>query len=302
MSDTPTYPAKINKLFEPKQPVKYLEPTDYPLEKRRLPNISTISSFFDEVTKYNEEIRYNPTEGVQQKDQRLKKEKKAIQQQKVQNDLINWDPSKDPHIAGSDPYKTLFIGRLDYSITELELQKTFAKYGNISKIRVVKDKITSKSKGYAFIVYENERDARKCYKECNGLKLNDRSIVVDIERSRIMKNWKPRRLGGGLGGRHYTKKVSNLPTGPSSGYNSTHFSRNINNDRPRYNNDRFSHNSGRRGGGVGGAGGTSGGYNGYQKSSTRSYGSRHVPDSGRYRERRGDSDPRNGPERSYKAY
>ncbi len=38
------------------------------------------------------------------------------------------------------------------------------------------------------------------YKHADGKKINDRRIVLDVERGRTVKSWKPQRLGGGLGG------------------------------------------------------------------------------------------------------
>ena len=39
------------------------------------------------------------------------------------------------------------------------------------------------------------------YKNAEGLKLQNRRLLIDVERGRTVKEWKPRRLGGGLGGR-----------------------------------------------------------------------------------------------------
>lgn len=71
------------------------------------------------------------------------------------------DPSKDPEAQG-DPFTTLFLSRLDFSVTEKDLQKEFEMYGPIARIRVVSDR-NGKSRGYAFIVYEKERDMRGDY-------------------------------------------------------------------------------------------------------------------------------------------
>lgn len=68
------------------------------------------------------------------------------------------DPSKDPEAQG-DPFTTLFLSRLDYSVTEKDLQEKFERYGPIARIRIVADR-NGKSRGYAFIVYEKERDMR----------------------------------------------------------------------------------------------------------------------------------------------
>lgn len=39
------------------------------------------------------------------------------------------------------------------------------------------------------------------YKDAEGLKMLNRRLLIDVERGRTVKGWKPRRLGGGLGGR-----------------------------------------------------------------------------------------------------
>lgn len=62
------------------------------------------------------------------------------------------------------------------------------------KIRVVKD-AEGKHKGYAFIEFEREKDMKAAYKDADGLKIMGRRIVVDVERGRTVKGWKPKRLG-----------------------------------------------------------------------------------------------------------
>lgn len=87
-----------------------------------------------------------------------REEKKKIYEENKSRQLESFDPSKDPEAQG-DPFTTLFLSRLDYAVTEKDLQKEFEMYGPISRIRVVTDK-KGKSRGYAFVVYEKERDMR----------------------------------------------------------------------------------------------------------------------------------------------
>lgn len=49
---------------------------------------------------------------------------------------------------------------------------------------------------------------------CDGIRIKDRRIKVDVERGRTVKGWLPRRFGGGLGGRGYTKALPARPIGP----------------------------------------------------------------------------------------
>ncbi|GAA5884208.1 hypothetical protein JCM6882_002180 [Rhodosporidiobolus microsporus] len=110
-----------------------------------------------------------------------------------------FDPSADEEICG-DPYKTLFVGRLPSAVTEKELIREFEVYGPLERARLVTDE-EGKSRGYAFLVYERERDMKAAYKDADGLKLHGKRLLIDVERGRTVKGWKPRRLGGGLGGR-----------------------------------------------------------------------------------------------------
>lgn len=111
-----------------------------------------------------------------------------------------FDASRDPKIAG-DPYKTLFVGRLNYATTEETLVAYFAQFGKIANVRIVRDVVTQQSKGYAFVEFEREGDFTRAYHAAHRHELDGRAILVDFERSRVMPGWKPRRLGGGLGGR-----------------------------------------------------------------------------------------------------
>ena len=72
------------------------------------------------------------------------------------------NPQNDPEAVG-DPYKTLFISRLNYEATEEDLRREFNMYGPIERIRLVREesgKNKGKSRGYAFILYEREKDMK----------------------------------------------------------------------------------------------------------------------------------------------
>ncbi|KAI9628177.1 hypothetical protein KEM48_011758 [Puccinia striiformis f. sp. tritici PST-130] len=128
------------------------------------------------------------------------------------------DPKEDPNATG-DPYRTLFISRLSFEATESDLKREFDMYGPIEKLAIVKNKLTGKSRGYAFILFEREKDMKAAYKDAEGLKIKGRRILVDVERGRTVKGWKPRRLGGGLGGRPKAVTASAAPAelAPASG-------------------------------------------------------------------------------------
>ncbi|KAG8095607.1 hypothetical protein GUJ93_ZPchr0012g20104 [Zizania palustris] len=69
----------------------------------------------------------------------------------------------------------------------------------VCKVRLVTDMETNKPRGYAFIEYMHTRDMKNAYKQADGRKVDNRRVLVDVERGRTVPNWCPRRLGGGLG-------------------------------------------------------------------------------------------------------
>jgi len=117
----------------------------------------------------------------------------------LEQDLALWDPTNDAKLR-SDPFKTLFVARINYDTSESKLRREFEDYGPIRSINYVMDTKSSKPRGYGFIEYEHERDMHSAYKHADGKKIDGRRVLVDIERGRTIKGWRPRRLGGGLGG------------------------------------------------------------------------------------------------------
>jgi U11/U12 small nuclear ribonucleoprotein SNRNP35 len=68
-------------------------------------------------------------------------------------------------------------------------------------MRLVRDIVTGFSKRYAFIEYKDMRTVKKVYEEANNAIIDGKKILVDYECERTMSGWKPRRLGGGFGGK-----------------------------------------------------------------------------------------------------
>ncbi|KAK7205739.1 U1 small nuclear ribonucleoprotein of 70kDa MW N terminal-domain-containing protein [Myxozyma melibiosi] len=199
---TDKLPPPLLALFAPRPPLRYLPPTDVAPEKRSTAQISGVAKFLDILN--TPDPSYVPTESQTEAIERRQKEKKEEHEKRLKEALEKWNPKEDPLVKG-DPFQTLFIARLGYDVTEKDLDDELSKFGRVERIRIVRNKESSNSRGYAFAVFAREQDMRAAYKELNGTRIKGRRVLVDVERARTVKNWKPRRLGGGLGGRHYTK-------------------------------------------------------------------------------------------------
>ncbi|RYO78091.1 hypothetical protein DL765_009202 [Monosporascus sp. GIB2] len=212
---TDKLPPNLLALFAPRPPLRWVPHPDFPPEQRKTANITGVGEYLPALAAYKDKDGYVPTESWLQMRDRKKLEKKAKQEKLLTEGPLKYKPNEDPNIRG-DPFKTLIVARLSYDANEHDLEKEFGRFGPIERIRIVTDthahekgnKKKKPHRGYAFVVFEPALDG------CDGIRIKDRRIKVDVERGRTVKGWKPRRLGGGLGGRGYTKAAAARPAGP----------------------------------------------------------------------------------------
>ena len=100
-----------------------------------------------------------------------------------------------------DPQLTLFVARLSPKTDEETLYNAFRQFGKIRQHRLVRDIVTGSSKCYGFVEFDSEKALWRAYTEGKTMTVDDVEILVDYEHERTLKNWIPRRLGGGFGGK-----------------------------------------------------------------------------------------------------
>uniref|UniRef100_A0A8C9SZ79 RNA binding motif protein X-linked n=1 Tax=Scleropages formosus TaxID=113540 RepID=A0A8C9SZ79_SCLFO len=71
-------------------------------------------------------------------------------------------------MAEADRPGKLFIGGLNTETNEKALEQYFSKYGRIVEVLLMKDRETNKSRGFAFVTFENPADAKDAAREMNG--------------------------------------------------------------------------------------------------------------------------------------
>ena len=89
----------------------------------------------------------------------------------------------------------LFVGNLSFQTTEDDLQQVFQDFGPVSEIRLVLDRDTGRSRGFAFVVMADDEAARKATEGLNGQMLDGRPLRVNEAEER-----RDRPGGGGGGG------------------------------------------------------------------------------------------------------
>jgi len=72
----------------------------------------------------------------------------------------------------------LFIGSLNYSTTDSQLEQHFATIGKVLSAKVIVDRYTGQGKGFGFVEMETEEIAKEAMNKLNGSQLDGRTIAV----------------------------------------------------------------------------------------------------------------------------
>lgn len=72
----------------------------------------------------------------------------------------------------------IYVGNLNYRVKEADLQKVMEDYGAVSSVKVIMDRETGRSKGFAFVEMEDSNAASKAISELNGSEYMGRTMVV----------------------------------------------------------------------------------------------------------------------------
>lgn len=93
----------------------------------------------------------------------------------------------------------IYVGNLSYNTTENELRNFFEQYGNIKEIKLISDYQTGRSKGFGFVTFASDQEAKNALAG-NGAELDDRKLNVSIAKE------KEKSRGGRSGGRQYDNR------------------------------------------------------------------------------------------------
>ena len=88
----------------------------------------------------------------------------------------------------------LYVGNISYDTTQDSLRDAFGQFGDISEVKLITDRETGRSKGFAFITFAEVSSARSAL-DLNGTDLDGRTIKVSEAKDNNRSG------GGGRGGR-----------------------------------------------------------------------------------------------------
>ena len=78
----------------------------------------------------------------------------------------------------------IYIGNLNYDISEDELMDIFKEYGEVASVKIIIDKYSGRSKGFGFIDMPTDQEASEAMENVNDTDIKGRRIKVNQARER----------------------------------------------------------------------------------------------------------------------
>ena len=75
----------------------------------------------------------------------------------------------------------LYVGNLSYRVRERHLRDYFSEFGEIERLKIIKNHDTGRSKGFGFVTFESAASAYSAL-DCHGRDYEGRSLVVRMAR------------------------------------------------------------------------------------------------------------------------
>lgn len=91
----------------------------------------------------------------------------------------------------------LFVGNLSFQTSEIALEDAFKAHGDVTEVNLMVDKMTGRSRGFAFVTMATDEAAQAAIAAMHGQQLDGRALTVNVARPR------EERSGGGGGGGGY---------------------------------------------------------------------------------------------------
>ena len=91
--------------------------------------------------------------------------------------------------------RKLYVGNLSFSTEESSLETLFAQAGPVESVRVMRDRATGQSRGFAFVEMASDDGARAAIDQFNQTEVDGRRLAVNEARP-----MEARSGGGGFGG------------------------------------------------------------------------------------------------------
>ncbi len=109
----------------------------------------------------------------------------------------------------------IYVGNLNYNLTEEEVSELFSQFGEVTSVKLVKDRETGRAKGFGFVEMANEEEGAEAVAKLDGADLQGRNIKVNEAKPREDAGFRPRSNQGG----GFNRGGGGFNRGGGSGFN-----------------------------------------------------------------------------------
>ena len=78
----------------------------------------------------------------------------------------------------------IYVGNLAYRMREDDLRGLFEQFGEVTDVKIIKDRLTGRSKGFGFVEMTEKEDAEKAIQKLDGSEVEGRNIRDNVARQR----------------------------------------------------------------------------------------------------------------------
>ncbi|MFP4081161.1 MAG: RNA recognition motif domain-containing protein [Candidatus Aminicenantes bacterium] len=78
----------------------------------------------------------------------------------------------------------IYVGNLAYRMKEESLRELFEQFGEVTSVKIIKDRMTGRSRGFGFVEMAEQEEAEKAIQELNDTEVEGRNLKVNVARPR----------------------------------------------------------------------------------------------------------------------
>ncbi len=94
----------------------------------------------------------------------------------------------------------IYVGNIGRDVTEEMLKNLFGQFGEVTSVKLIKDKFTGAARGFAFVEMASASEAQQAIEQLNGHNLGGQSLRVNEARPMEQRPRRDSRMGGGSSG------------------------------------------------------------------------------------------------------
>lgn len=83
--------------------------------------------------------------------------------------------------------KKLYVGNVVFGASQAELEEHFSSAGSVDSVKIITDRETGRSKGFAFIEMSSSEEASAAIEKLNGADFQGRQLRVDLAKDNANK-------------------------------------------------------------------------------------------------------------------